>query len=366
MITRNIPCFDLRGIMNSGQIFRMYEPKDGHFVVYSAGRRLELTQQGEEVTFFCNDDEFEEYWRRYFDLDRDYAAMVKTALESGDAFVAAACESKSGIRILHQDLWEMLISFIISQQKQIPSIRRCIEGLCARFGEKRILPAGNAVTYAESAHGASSQESQSVDDAVWYTFPAPEAIASAGLDGLKGLSLGYRERYIYETAVEYSHKEAEAANAENMGLKQALEFLKSFTGVGDKVANCVALFGAGYVDAFPIDTHIKDILYREYYSVRTSEECGITLKESGIKQEDSEIMQKESCLARKEYSAARKGSGIAQKQRGAAQKQGVMPQNKLTQTDYEKLADMHFSKYAGYRGIVQQWIFAYELDRVKK
>ena len=197
-----------------------------------------------------------------------------------------------GIRILRQDTWEMMISFIISQQKQIPSIRKCIEGLCGKLGTRM--------------HSGT-------DDHEWYAFPTAEQIASAGPDGVKGLSLGYRERYIYETAVQYLDHGISDEELSTMPYEDAKKYLLSFTGIGEKVANCILLFGAGFVDAFPIDTHIKDILYREYY-----------LPNLGGKT--------------------------------------PVPQEKMSMGDYEKLTAEYFGRYKGYRGIVQQWIFASEVS----
>ncbi|MCR5769042.1 MAG: hypothetical protein K6G45_11205 [Lachnospiraceae bacterium] len=332
MISLELEYFDLRKICNSGQIFRMYERKDGIFDVYSGDRHLRLRQhnakdQQEEtgavnrdtgksystdlkmtvnVDLDCTQQEFDSYWKRYFDLERDYGEIVRTAMKKdrsgrcSDEFVAQACAYGAGIRILHQDIWEMLISFIISQQKQIPSIRKCIEALCERFGER-------------------------MDG--WYAFPTPEAIAGGGLEGLKGLSLGYRERYIYETAVRYLTEGLPYDRVESMGLEAALDYFTSFCGVGVKVANCVCLFGAGYVDAFPIDTHIKDILYREYY----------------LKNEKSRIAK------------GRCGTGP---ETGAE----ISAESKLSQADYEELVRANFDRFRGYRGIVQQWIFAKEVS----
>lgn len=280
-------CFDLRAICRSGQVFRMYEPETGIFDVYSADRHLRIIQKDDHsYEFMCGEAEYETYWRKYFDLTRNYASIVKKALSCGDAFVASACERYSGIRILHQNIWEMMISFIISQQKQIPSIRRCIEGLCGRFGEPKSDEYGS-----------------------WYTFPAPEAIASGGADGLKGLSLGYRERYIYETARQYLDHGISDEALEAMSYEDAKRYLLGFTGIGEKVANCILLFGAGFVDAFPIDTHIKDILQREYY-YKSRIKCGET----------------------------------------------------LTQADYENLTAEFFDCFRPVRGIVQQWIFAAEIE----
>lgn len=351
MVSVSVDCFDLKRICDCGQIFRMYERADGVFDVYSGSRHIRVRQRkkGERntVDFVCTQEEFDSYWKRYFDLDRDYGAIVKEAMRSekigtkhednapdtkcegydsdiagetdksstkyeNEEFVATACRFGAGIRILHQDIWEMLISFIISQQKQIPSIRKCIEALCERFGERRCekIPA-----FDDTGSDGQPTREEVLEDHLWYTFPTAWAIAEGGAEGLKGLSLGYRERYIYETAVRYLSEGRPYEEVESIGLEAASAYFKSFCGVGEKVANCICLFGAGYVDAFPIDTHIKDILYREYY------------------------LKDDSCI--------------------------IKEQAKLTQSDYEELVKFHFDRFKGYRGIVQQWIFAWELVRGK-
>lgn len=290
MVSMEMEYFDAEKIMNSGQVFRMYGNDDGSITVYSGDRRLRLVQKGKQVDFFCTEKEFEEYWKHYFDLDRDYAEMVRTVLgdeagigeaKKGDGFLKAACRYGSGIRLLNQDIWEMMISFIISQQKQIPSIRKCIEALSRRFGENK----GD-----------------------YYAFPSAEAIASAGPDGVKGLSLGYRERYIYETAVAYLERGLPDEEIRKMSFEDARKYFCSFCGIGEKVANCICLFGAGFIDAFPIDVHIKDILYREYAG-------------------------------------------------------GSIPEEKMRLCDYQLLIEENFGRFAGFKGLVQQWIFAYELVR---
>lgn len=291
-----IEFFNPARICASGQIFRMYPISNGVFDVYSADRRVRLsvTEHADdeadrritEVEFSCSEDEFQTYWRRFFDLDRDYISILKR-IPDDDAFLKAASEYGFGIRVLHQELWETMVSFIISQQKQIPSIRSCIEGLCERFGEEK-----------EDEFGK------------WHAFPTPGAIAKGGVQGLKGLSLGYRERYIYETAVQYLEHGMSQEKLEGMTYDQAKKYLKSFTGIGEKVANCILLFSAGFTDAFPIDTHIKDILYREYCSMKS-----------------------------------------------------IRRQETLTLSDYEALARKHFACYSPDRGLIQQWIFAYEINQ---
>ena len=291
MVSQHIRYFDAEKIMNSGQIFRMYRRADGFFRVYSKNRCLVLKQDGENVDFYCSDEEFDGYWKNYFDLNRDYDSLAERVIRSTkDEFLCSACSYGMGIRVLNQDIWEMMISFIISQQKQIPSIRKCVEALCARFGER---------VHLEIPDVGISED--------YFTFPTPESIAAAGPDGVKGLSLGYRERYIYETSVDYIRRAIPEKALKEKNFEDAKKYFCSFCGIGEKVANCICLFAAGYVDAFPIDVHIKDILYREYG--------------------DSSI-----------------------------------PKDKMRLCDYEKLIDKHFGMYKGFRGIVQQWIFAYELD----
>ena len=330
MVSKRIPYFNLRKIMNSGQIFRMYEPENGRFVVFSGNKRLELCERiGESkgngyVDFYCSQKEFEEYWEDYFDLKRDYGAIVKTAEEHcrksaginemrGAEFLKNACRFGADIRVLKQDIWEMMISFIISQQKQIPSIRKCIEALCERFGEKHV------------------NEDVGTQSDFWYGFPSAEAIASAGPDGMKGLSLGYRERYIYETAVKYLTEGLSDEELRKMTADEAKKYFCSFTGIGDKVADCICLFGAGFTDAFPIDVHIKDILYREFVSRERQIKLEKFLKER-LKTED---------IPRKKLLEA------------------------LSYRDYLQIIDKDFSAFKGVKGIIQQWIFAYEISRIK-
>lgn len=360
MVTKNIDHFNLRKIMNSGQIFRMYEPEDGRFVVYSGNRRLEIRQEIPEgykdkstpfgdlkTVFYCTQKEFEEYWESYFDLKRDYGEIVRaagkyheTVNSSGAGFLMRACEYGSDIRVLKQDIWEMMISFIISQQKQISSIRKCIEALCERFGERHVnslrdssngYPGdGNCVIHDDAieTNGKATHE-----DDIWYGFPSAEAIAAAGPDGVKGLSLGYRERYIYETAVKYVTDGISDTELMQMTYEEVKKYLCSYPGIGEKVADCVCLFGVGLVDAFPIDVHIKDILYREFVSEKRKEELETVLKNKQLMSQNTVDIPRKKIL------------------------------DSISYGDYMKLINENFSCFNGVKGIVQQWIFAYEISK---
>ncbi|MBR4341473.1 MAG: hypothetical protein IKP88_01975 [Lachnospiraceae bacterium] len=318
-IKKNIDHFDLRKIMNSGQIFRMYENPEGSFIVFSGNKKLKLIQNDEEVCFCCSEEEFTSYWENYFDLKRDYAGIVKKAADKkgmGAEFLKNACDYASDIRVLNQDIWEMMISFIISQQKQIPSIRKCIEALCRRFGEK---------------HSGSINDNDTEEE-IWYGFPTAEKIASAGPSGVEGLSLGYREKYIYGTAVKYLKDGIPDSDIRKMSYEDVKKYLCSFPGIGEKVADCVCLFGCGFTDAFPIDVHIKDILYREFICEQKKKETEDKLK-SGSGSSDVSGLPRKKLL------------------------------DSLSYSEYMSVTDTGFSDFKGVRGIVQQWIFAYELFR---
>lgn len=128
--------FDIAQIADSGQCFRLNKREDGSYSLIARERYLEIVQQEEEITFFCEENEFREIWDSYFDLTTDYGAF-KAQIESKDLYMQNACAYGRGIRILRQELWEMVITFIISQQNNIPRIKKCVESLCRAYGEKR-------------------------------------------------------------------------------------------------------------------------------------------------------------------------------------------------------------------------------------
>jgi N-glycosylase/DNA lyase len=173
----------------------------------------------------------EEFWRRYFDLDTDYAA-VKQTLKANDPAIEPATDYGRGIRILNQDLFETIISFIISQNNNIPRIRKNIESICEKYGE-----------HIGEVFGRE-----------WYAFPTPEALAGADVDDLMALRLGYRAPYIKATAQSFLEGECPACR----------EDVLAYHGVGPKVANCIMLFGLHDTAAFPIDTWVRHIMNDMY------------------------------------------------------------------------------------------------------
>ena len=179
----------------------------------------------------------EEFWRDYLDLGRDYG-KIKEKLSEDDEIIGAAIEYGSGIRLLNQDRWETLISFIISQNNNIPRIKGCIEKLCAMFGK----PIG---TFRGKEY---------------FSFPERERLAGISEEDLEPVRLGYRARYIVETA----KADIDLEKASELDTPSLYRYLLSLTGVGPKVANCILLFGFSRYDSFPVDVWVRRVMNRLY------------------------------------------------------------------------------------------------------
>ena len=232
--------FDASQIADSGQCFRFRRSpdrtRDDRFSVCAGARRLMLTETGGGYSADCGREEFDAFWKDYFDLDTDYSAYIG-AIDKNDGYLLEAAARGEGIRILRQDPFETLISFILSQRKNIPAIMASVEALCAAFGEEK--------------------------DG-WNAFPSPEALASASLEELRACSLGYRAPYILDTA------QAVASGSLDLGALGTLdddalsEALMKAHGVGPKVASCVSLFAYHRLGAFPRDVWINRIVDEQY------------------------------------------------------------------------------------------------------
>lgn len=228
--------FSIEQICNSGQCFRMIMQENGRCRVIARDRCVELEQDGQEITFFCSRQEYEQLWNRYFDLDLDYGAVIRR-IDPKDRYLTDAARCGSGIRILNQDLWEMVVTFIISQQNNIRRIRKCVEIICEKYG---------------------------ADCGGFYRFPTPEELAEATEAELRAYGLGYRSPYLVLTARMAASGEVSLEQIREMDYGGAREELLRFPGVGGKVADCICLFALHHLDAFPIDTHIRRVLDTHY------------------------------------------------------------------------------------------------------
>ena len=262
MITRTYTHFDLKQIAASGQCFRLRETAPGRFSAVSGEKALTMVQEGNCFSFHCSQEDFP-FWENYFDLHTDYG-KVQEMISPKDPYLMAAARFGSGIRILRQDLWEMIITFVISQQRTIPKIREAVEQLSALYGHpipgSGGGPDGGLSAGLDSGPGGASQD----QDASRRTFPTPEELNRASLDDLAALKLGYRAKYIKRLCQDAVEGTLNLERLSAMDYAQAMEYLTGFYGIGVKVANCVCLYGLHHIDAFPVDTWIQKILLREH------------------------------------------------------------------------------------------------------
>lgn len=226
----NIKDMDLGQIAESGQVFRMKKEGDG-FRVWKRKENVLVFQEGEDFLFHCSEEKFCSVWHDYFDLGRDYG-KIKEKVDEHDKHLIEAIRFGAGIRILRQDLWEMIVSFIISQNNNISRIRSSIEKICSA------TPEGG--------------------------FPNPEELVNLTVERLRSFGLGYRDEYVYEIARDVCSGELDMEALKKMDYEEAHKTLMLRKGIGKKVADCICVFGLHHLEAFPIDTHVKRIL-REHY-----------------------------------------------------------------------------------------------------
>lgn len=233
--------FSPEAIAESGQCFRMTGCGDGGIRLIAFGRQLTIRRTAEDTFLFnCSREEFDSIWRGYFDLDTDYSSF-RRMIKEDDSFLRTAAEFGTGIRILRQEPFEMLISFIISQRKSIPAIRTSIERLCESFGEKK--------TFSRGGEG---------DTVSFHAFPEPKALAAADEKALSACGLGYRVPYVREAAERAASGSLKGFDELPTG--ELLEALMELKGVGIKVASCVALFGYHRLEVAPVDVWMKRVI----------------------------------------------------------------------------------------------------------
>lgn len=243
MIEIQSPDFDVKKIAESGQCFRMNPNAEGGYTLVALGRVLRLRGTPFGCALDCSQTDFDALWRDYFDLERDYAD-IRASTDPNDAFLGRACDYGSGIRMLRQDPWEMLITFILSQRKNIPAIRYCVEALCSRYGEP-VESAGER----------------------FFAFPSAERLAALDERCLKDCSLGYRAKYVSAAARLVASGALDLTKIANLTDDELMQALLTVPGVGEKVANCVLLFGYHRLGRFPRDVWINRIVENEYEGV---------------------------------------------------------------------------------------------------
>ena len=231
--------FNLKHTFDCGQCFRFKETSAGYSGV-AFGKKVFLKEEdGSVIIDNLTREEFEKNWYCFFDFDRDYGE-IKNYLSS-DETMRNAIEFGNGIRILKQDFFECLISFIISQQNNIPRISKAVEGFSQLFGKEKEY---NGEKY--------------------YAFPTPFEVADINEKDLEPLKLGYRNPYIIEAISKVNSGDLSGEELEGMSYDDAKKKLLSVKGIGNKVADCILLFSLGKFESFPVDTWIKKAMQTLY------------------------------------------------------------------------------------------------------
>ncbi len=233
----NVTDFHPDHTLDCGQCFRWNKEPDDSYTGIVSGRIVNLMYLPDQTpltgTLVLNhaDESDREFWIDYFDLNTDYG-FIKRSLSSADPIVAQAIAFGGGMRILRQEPWETLVSFILSANNNIPRIKKCVESLALHFGEE-------AGTYKGKTY---------------YNLPTPDVLASLSSEELDVCKLGYRAKYLISTANEIKYR----------GIETLEDCIHDLSGVGPKVANCILLFSLARLHRFPIDVWVRKVMHQLY------------------------------------------------------------------------------------------------------
>ena len=251
----NQESFELEDIFECGQCFRWNKEENGSYTGVIKDAVINVQKTDNTITFTGNSNgDFEEIIKDYFDLETNYTEL-KEKLSSIDDNLKVSTEFGKGIRILNQDLWECIISFIISANNNIPRIKKIIEKLSLNYGDKIEW---NGKDY--------------------YTFPTAEQLSKATVQDLREMGLGFRDVRVYNTTRMILEKEVDVQKIEKMNDSNLMrEELLKLDGVGPKVADCILLFALKRFDVFPIDVWVRRVMNELY--IHNEDETKVNKKE---------------------------------------------------------------------------------------
>lgn len=237
-ILENQESFKLEDIFECGQCFRWNKQDDGSYVGVIKDAVIKVESQNNKIVFSGESEkDFKSVINYYFDLETNYSEY-KNKLAKIDEYLSQSIEFGDGIRILKQDLWECIISFIISANNNIPRIKKIIERLSKTYGEKIIF-----------------------EGKEYYKFPTPEYLGNATVQDLRDLGLGFRDKRIYNTTKMILEKQVDLEKIKKMENTNLMrDELLRLDGVGPKVADCILLFGLKRFDVFPIDVWVRRVM----------------------------------------------------------------------------------------------------------
>ena len=247
--------FKLKHIFECGQCFRWNKETDGSYTGVFGNNVLNVKEENGKIKFqgICKGN-IEEIVKDYFDFNTDYN-KIKETLSEVDSYLAESIKFGSGIRILNQDLWEVLISFIISANNNIPRIKGIIERISKKYGKE--------IIYKEKTY---------------YTFPTVDELSKATVEDLRNLGLGFRDKRVYETTQKIKKGEFNLDKLLNVeDTNEIREQLETLPGVGPKVADCILLFGLKRFEVFPIDVWVRRVMNELY--IKNEDETKVNKKE---------------------------------------------------------------------------------------
>lgn len=223
---------NLKHVANSGQCFRWVKEDDNTYSFITKGRYFRCSVDKSDILSVSKPSNLEAFLCYYFDISTDYLSIKESADKTGK-YLQAAIQQFGNIVILRQDLWEAIVSFIISQRKSIPAIQSCIQKLCQHFGDRIVIN----------------------NQTLGFAFPTPESILSSSLNDLSQCGVGYRNKY-HISAAEWFLSEQH-----NLITKKSL---MEIYGVGEKVSNCICLFGLHDLSCCPIDVWMQKVIDHRY------------------------------------------------------------------------------------------------------
>ena len=256
-ILENAKSFNLKDIFECGQCFRWNKQEDGSYTGIWKENVLNISQEGNKIIFkgICENGDIEKEIKEYFDLDRDYEE-IKEKLAKIDENMKLSINYGKGIRILNQDLWETIISFIISANNNIPRIKGIIERLSKKYGKE--------IKW---------------NDESYYTFPTPQELKNVTVEDYRNIGLGFRDIRLYETTKMINEKAIDLEELkQNPNTQEVREKLLALSGVGPKVADCILLFSTlKRFEVFPIDVWVRRVMNELY--IKKEDETKVSKKE---------------------------------------------------------------------------------------
>lgn len=244
LIITDINDFDIKETLECGQCFHFTKIDEYEYGISAFGRLLHIYQDENGIVLFdTTKAEFNNLWKKYFDLDMDYG-KIKDYLVRLDDKLTTAIEAMGGVRILNQEFYETLMSFIISQNKQIPHIKQIVAAISKEYGN----------------YLGEIKENE------FYTFPDPKTLyENADIEAYKKLKTGFRAPYLLDATQKVYEGLIHEEKLRNISANECIDTLQMIKGVGNKVASCVALFSLGHREAFPVDVWIKRMMEQMYF-----------------------------------------------------------------------------------------------------